>query len=283
MRILITGGTGLLGCPLSGHLRTKGYGVAVCGFSNNANHTADLTSRHETFEVLDDIRPDCIINLVALTDVDKCQENPDLAYRLNVKVVENIAHWIHRRSVGTKLIHISSDQVYDGVGESIEEDVVLTNIYAFSKYASECPALSVGGVVLRTNFFGYSQLEGRLSFSDWLIQSFKKQEPIKLVTDVFFNPLSITTLVDCIEKACIDYIPGVYNLGSNQGMSKGEFARKLAKVLSLDDANAKDVSVVDINLRAYRPKDMRMDVAKFENAFKINLPTLESELENIRV
>ncbi|MFK5108567.1 hypothetical protein ACI394_28930, partial [Klebsiella pneumoniae] len=79
-----------------------------------------------------------------------------------------------------------------------ERDVTITNYYAFSKYAGELAAAAVDGVNLRTNFYGPSHCEGRASFSDWLIRSFRQSSPITVFEDVYFSPLSITRLCSAI-------------------------------------------------------------------------------------
>src|SRR5262249_39616332 len=133
---------------------------------------ADLTDAREVSAALDPVSPEVIVNLAALTDVDECERAPDAAYRANTRIVMNLVRWIDGQpGQPCHLVQVSTDQVYDGAGPHREDDVSLTNYYAFSKYSGELAAALVESTVLRTNFFGRSGRAGRSSISDWLYSS----------------------------------------------------------------------------------------------------------------
>ena len=282
-RVLVTGATGLLGTSITPILKSQNYDVICHGRTQVAEVTCDLSSSVDTTTMLNKVRPDIILNLVALTNVDTCEEEPDLAYRINVRSVENIVAWqMEQASQDTRLIQISTDQVYDGSGPHSEDDIRITNTYAFSKYAAELAASKSQATILRTNFFGRSLLDGRKSFSDWLIDALRNNEKIKTFTDILFSPLSIDTLCRMILKVLEQPVKGVFNLGSQDGMSKSDFAFLLAETFKLNSENmARSVST-DVALKAYRPKDMRMDSSSFEEVFGVVLPTLSSEIIKLR-
>ena len=281
-KVLIAGATGLLGIPLHKHLEREGIDTITTGLSRNANAQCDFTKKDQVFSLLNNSKPNTIINLIASTNVDQCEINPQQAYLLNVKVAENIAEWISEKSPSTTLIQISTDQVYDGKGPFSEDDINLTNMYAFSKYAGEWPARSVNGVILRTNFFGISETEGRVSLSDWLFQSLLSKNNIDVFDDIYFTPLSIATLSSVIIQIINKQAVGTFNLGAHEGMSKADFAFSFAKHLKLDThAMTRRQSNTSKQLIAYRPKDMRMDISKIEKALDIKLPTLEEEIKKV--
>lgn len=277
-KILVLGANGLLGCELLNKEHPKSWEL-VGHFGRSKEHNADLSDQAQTFRYLNNVMPDVIINLVALTDVDYCEQYPNESYLGNVKVVENIAYWIKQHSKKVQLIQISTDQVYDGQGPHIEEQVTLKNYYAFSKYAGELAAHNVEATVLRTNFFGKSKTEKRASFTDWLYEALNKKEPIKVFEDVHFSPLSMDTLTSMIIAVIEKDISGVHNLGSRQGLSKADFAFEFAKTLNLATDNITRTTIDEVDfVKTYRPKDMRLDVTKFEQAFNITLPTLQQEI-----
>lgn len=281
-KILILGATGLLGVPLSNYMIREGYNVIQHGNTSFADYQVDLTLPDNLFKMLSDINPDFIINLVALTDVDRCETEPNLAYLLNIRPVE-ILQFYYKKKQSVKIIHISTDQVYDGTGPHREDDVKISNIYSLSKYCSEHVALRADSCILRTNFVGRSLVPNRTSLSDWIINSLKERRHISLFTDVFFSPLSINTLARMIEVVLKKHTSGIYNLGSREGMSKRDFAVLLAKYLNLNVENAKDSLSGDYKFKAYRPKDMRMDCELFEKTFRVELPTLSDEIKIIGV
>ena len=280
-KLLLTGATGLLGCKLYPYLKEQGFCVIGHGYTTTADVNCDLCCKQSTEQLLDIVRPQLIINLVALTSVVKCEENPQNAYLLNVKTLENIVAWI-KEHPDVQLIHLSTDQMYDGPGEHKEDDIALLNTYAFSKYCAELVARQVRSTVLRTNFFGHSRLPRKKSFSDWLINSFEEQVPIKLFTDIFFSPLSFDTLQEIIVKIIKKPVPGVFNLGSRDGMSKRDFGMALARHFSLKTDNAQTALSSEFGFKARRPCDMRMNCDYFERTFSISLPSLIGEIKRLK-
>ena len=97
----------------------------------NTSFTCDFLNGDAVNKTLDELKPSVIINLVGLTDVEACEKNPNLAYQLNVRTVENIADWMQNTKSDCHLIHISTDHVYDGPGLHSENEVSITNYYAF--------------------------------------------------------------------------------------------------------------------------------------------------------
>lgn len=277
-KVLVTGATGLLGSTLVPFLKEKQYQVVAQGNSNGGDIQFDLTNREETLRQLDIIKPDLIVHLVALTNVDLCEEEPQKAHALNCGVLENIVSWI-KSNDQCQLINISTDQIYDGEGPFSEVQTKPSNYYGFSKYCGELITNTVDGVNLRTNFFGKSRCHHRKSFSDWLIESFNNQEKITLFTDVFFSPLSLTTLCEMIATISEKPIPGTYNLGSKEGKSKRDFAYELADLLNLDTSSSVDSVSKNKNLKAYRPQDMRLVTDLFEQTYQVELNTLKNEIK----
>jgi len=147
--------------------------------------------------------------------------------------------------------------------------------------AAEIAAGAVPSTVLRTNFFGRSRCAGRASFSDWLAGALRAHSPITVFDDVLFSPLSINTLCDMIARVLERRPQGVFNLGSRAGMSKADFAFALAQALQLP-AGAMARGQSGASLRAYRPKDMRMDSSLFEQTMGLQLPALIDEIQSLR-
>jgi len=278
-KILVLGSTGLLGSTLVPYLEWCGYRLERHGRSVTTKHNADMSDEVASFKMLNLIKPDVIINLIGLTDVDACEVNPNFAYLGNVRVIENITSWIKKNKSKCHLIQISTDQVYDGQGPHQEKPVTLTNYYAFSKYAGELVATSVQSTILRTNFFGLSHCVKRQSLTDWLYRALSNNDHIHVFDDVLFNPLSMKTLSEMINVVLQSRIVGTYNLGSRGGMSKADFAYSFANALGLQAQNVDRTTTGQVTfLKTYRPKDMRMDCTKFESTFCLTLPSLLDQI-----
>jgi len=252
------------------------------GHTHASDHNLDLTSFEQTARALDQANPEVIVNLTALTNVDRCETHPQEAYLLNVKTVENLSAWIRTTSQACHLIQISTDQVYDGPGPHAEGEVTIRNYYAMSKLAGELAVGTVPATILRTNFVGRSQREGRTSLTDWLHGALRDRSSVNVFDDVMFSPLAISTLCDCIERCIAERPFGVFNLGSRDGMSKADFAFAFAAALGLETTNLKRVnSRSNSTFAAQRPTDMRMNSGRYEAYMGIKLPSLIDEVSRL--
>jgi dTDP-4-dehydrorhamnose reductase len=279
-KILVLGASGMLGTSLVQLLQSRGHLVELQSRGLAGTNQADMARDGEAGALLDRVRPNVIVNLIGLTNVDQCEVQPHQAYLANVRTVENVVKWAKAAKVPVYLVHLSTDQVYDGPGPHNEEMVSLTNYYGFSKYAGELTAKALSSAILRSNFFGRSRRAGRASLSDWLVNSVRSGQPISVFNDVLFTPLSLTTLAEMIELVIRKKPVGLFNVGSHGGMSKADFAFSLAEAMGLPTSGMTRTTTDQvIFLKAYRPKDMRMDSSRFEAELHIELPTLKQEIQ----
>lgn len=280
--ILITGASGLLGSYLAKKLNECFHLSGVAHSKPGKWRQVDLADKQQTEDLFCEMKLDIVVHTVALTNVDRCEEEPALAYRLNVQTVENLINWLRLWSPQTHFILISTDQVYEGSGLHSEEVVSPHNVYALSKYCAERVALSYPrSLVLRTNFFGWSESFNRKSFSDWILGSLRDKVNLKLFADVLFSPLSLSTISEFIKYCCEVELTGLFNLGASSGCSKRDFAHLLAHKFELSLENTTDIKVSDLSLKAYRPRDMRMKIEKFSDVVNGSLPTIEDEIDRL--
>lgn len=279
-KILITGSSGMLGMSLTPFLKQLGCEVLTQGRRKGVDYRFALDNKQQCYESLGRIRPNIIINLAGLTNVDICEADINRAFRDNVIATENVVSWIEDDGGNCFLVHVSTDHVYDGCGPQCEDEITIRNNYAMTKYAGELAVLRVQSSVLRTNFFGRSQCPGRLSFTDWIYNSLASEVPLTLFNDVFFSPLSIRTLMQYIANVIEEKNIGIFNLGSVSGLSKYEFGIIFADSIGLNTGNICSISVSEaLDLKATRPKDMRMNSSKFGHSFNLNLPKLADQIK----
>ncbi|MBT7610945.1 MAG: SDR family oxidoreductase, partial [Bacteriovoracaceae bacterium] len=277
-RTLIVGASGLLGSSLTPYLQEKGYEVLTHSKSSSTDYVGDLSDSSFTSSMLNDSKPDFVINLVALTNVDYCEKYSQEAYLVNAKSVENLVQNLNEKS---HLIQISTDQIYNTEGVNREESLSFCNSYSFTKYIGELYASQFSNTtILRTNFFGPSKCKKHRSFSDWLIANFRAENSINLFDDIYFSPLFLNTICKVIEMTMIKGIFGTFNVGSRDGMTKKAFAYEIAKKLNLSLENTEISNSTLGNLLAKRPLHMIMDSSKFEKTYDFKLPTLLEEILN---
>ena len=283
MKVLVTGATGLLGCTLVPLLRSRGHHVTSVGYSRAGDLNIDLMNYENVARALNQAKPEVIVNLAALTDVERCEMYPQEAYLLNVKTVENLCVWMKTLTEqDCHLIQISTDQLYDGPGPHSEDELTICNYYAMSKLAGEFVAATVSHTILRTNFVGRSRCEGRGSLTDWLYLELRNNSPINIFKDLIFSPVAISTLCDCIERSVVERPNGVFNLGSRLGMSKADFACAFAAELGFQTTNLSRVnSSFSRKMIARRPADMRLNSERFEQFMGLKMPRLIDEIQLI--
>lgn len=241
--------------------------------------TCDLRDPAAVAGLLDEVRPDLLVHLAALTDVDGCETDPVAAYEANVRATANLVDWLSAHAPATRFIYVSTDQVYDAPGPSAEEVVRPRNVYALTKLWGEDHARRLAAaLVLRLNFFAGPEA----GLVGWLAQKCRAGEPVRLFSDVLFNPLHVDDLADCFLEMVDRGASGTFNLGgAGDGLTKAAFLRAAAAALSLPDRNLGDGSVADLQLPAYRPRDMRMKVGRAEALFGRSLPSVEDGLARL--
>lgn len=276
-KILILGAKGMLGTVLSAKLaKNPGLQVMTHSQTASADFGGDLSSADSVQELLLKAKADVCINAMALTDVNLSETDKQKAHQLNVAPAQNLVKAILKNSLSTRLIQISTDHMYDQ-NDSREHDVKIVNNYALTKYVADEITQLIGAVVLRTNFFGPSR-STKKSFSDWIIENLQQGKTLQGFDDVYFGPLHIETLCQEIERVVFNFHPGIYNLGSREGMTKYHFMVKLADHKKLPTAQISPVVYASAAIPIPRPRDMRMSVEKYEKTYKTKLPTLLEEI-----
>jgi dTDP-4-dehydrorhamnose reductase len=279
-KIILLGADGLLGSSLKLFLLNKNYEIITVGRSISSDHILDLLNTNALTNLINQTLPTCIINLVALTNVDNCEVDVSTAMRSNGLVPGSISDAINKsQNPEIHFIHISTDQVYIGDGGHQEDRVCPVNVYGLSKLTGELMIKNSKSTILRTNFFGKSICKSRTSFSDWAYKSIYQLEPITLFKNILFNPLHISTICKYIDLIMERKVFGVFNLGSKNGISKAEFVLAFISGLGYKLNN---VSIVDYSVNcsiAKRPLNMTTNVSKFESALQIELPNIYSEID----
>lgn len=282
--VMVFGASGLLGASLMSVLRARGHNVLAQSRGPGADLLLNPYDRVAVFAALAKYRPAAVINLIAATNVDQCETQTELAWQANAGVVAAITEGIlalgNHPASRPHLVHISTDQVYDGPGPHAEDEVHPINVYGLSKYAGELLAERVGATVLRSNFYGRSCAAGRVSFSDWLVRSLREKIPITVFDDVKFSAIHIDTLCDYIERSVELRPAGIFNAGCRDGISKAGFAVALASALGLPTENVRIGTSADVVLKARRPLDMTLQVARFEAALDLQCPNMLNEIQH---
>jgi dTDP-4-dehydrorhamnose reductase len=278
-KVLILGASGLLGHHLVPWLQVLGYEVVRAGRNPSDDFILDVIDGSAMTALLQKIAPRFAINLIGATNVDQCEIDVNYAYSANVAVAANLAAAVAAcPKLAVHLVHVSTDQVYDGSGLHVEECISPQNVYALSKYAGELAYKGSPVSILRTNFFGKSRALSRSSFTDWLVSALHGEAEFTLFSDVIFNAVHMDTVCDVIHRVMVQRVVGVFNVGSRGVISKAEFSLRLASALQLPSGHARQGSSSDVLLRAKRPRNMGMDVSRLESVLAFQCPSIDDEI-----
>ena len=282
-RIMMTGANGQLGRYFHAAFAGQHWFVPAGRSASSSSCVAfDLEDMKQTQDAVASVRPEIVIHAASFTDVDGCEKDRKLAWRVNVMATRNLVAAMANAAPSARLVYLSTDQVYPGPGPSAEDVALPQTIYAMTKMWGEDAALSFGNTLaVRINFVA-AGTPARIGLADWLAQSLAEKRIVTLFEDVLFNPLYAGDLPELLVALAKSGERGIVNLGcGGAGLSKADFARGLARRLSLPMDNAKSGRLADGALAAQRPLDTRMDVRRAERILAMRLPDAEAVLDRM--
>jgi dTDP-4-dehydrorhamnose reductase len=286
-RILVLGAGGLLGINFALEA-SKAH--EVIGTVNRVQldeapfqtKNVDLLKDGAVAKLLDDVEVDWLVNCVALADVDECERQPELADKLNRDLPEELAKECARREI--KLVHISTDAVFDGAdGNYREEDATQPiNIYGRSKLDGEQAVLNANAaaIVARVNFFGWG-LSGERSLSEFFFNKLSAGEVAQGLTDRYFSPLLVNDLSQLLLQMLEKGLAGLFHVVSPVSLSKYEFGQALAKGFGFEPNLIRPTESTVFDYIAARAPDLRLNVDKLTKALNIEMPDVYSGIERL--
>lgn len=218
MRVYITGHRGQLGRALLRRLP---------GAAGGDLPELDITTPASIEAALAAAQPDVVFHCAAYTDVDGAARDPALAYRINGLGTQNVA--IAAAKVGAALVHISSNEVFDGAKGSPYTEFDATNPinpYARSKHAAEWYAthLSPRFYVVRT---AWISAPGGRNFIHRILQLADERGSLRVVTDEVANPTFVDDLAGALIGLAATGRYGLYHLTNAGHVSRYDYARKI--------------------------------------------------------
>jgi len=282
---MITGSSGLLGLNLAVEASKEhnviGVDLAEINAKGFNTRIADLLTPGTIETLLDEEKPDWLIHCAALANIDACEENPEIAQRLNADLPGEIATSAH--SKGVKMVYISTDAVFDGQkGDYLETDVPSPqNHYAQTKLDGERAVLDAApdAIVVRVNFYGWS-LSGNRSLAEFFFNNLGTGNPIKGFTDVYYNPMLVNDLAEILLQMLSKDLSGIYHMVSSEKLSKYDFAVKLANTFGFDAELISPISVEDMGLKGKRTNHLTLNTDKLSKDLNIQLPGIDEGLKN---
>ena len=268
MKLLITGASGLYGSKLAQLALARNFEVYssdIQSLSVYGNFVKlDISGKEQVEEAFRTIKPDVVVHAATLTDVDKCELNKELAWKVNVDGTKNIVE--AAKANGSFLIYISTDYVFSGkkgrYKETDKPDPI--NYYGLTKLkAEEIVQTQAEYFIARPSvIYGSTPAAGKVNFALWLIETLRKGERVKIVTDQWNTPTLNTNLAEMTLEAIERRLTGIYHLCGATRVSRLEFAELIADAFSLDKSLIDPVLSSQFTWPAKRPMDSSLDTSK---------------------
>lgn len=288
-KVLVTGGSGLLGCATF-IAKSRDWDVLLwlrkhkVDYPNIATAVVKLEEYDEVYSSLEKNPPDILLHAAGMTNIEECEQNEYRAYLSNVIATKNLAKAC--AALNIKFVFISTDQVLKDGDSSLEDDLGFPkNVYSKTKIEAEYEALRYNQdcLILRTNFYAWGHTY-RKSFLDFIVDNLRAKKEVTLFDDVKFNPLSANTLLSYVERLVDNSAVGVFNLSGDEQLSKYEFGLLTAEVFNLDKSYIKKGRLSDTSGKAKRPFNMTMSNSKLKNELALlKTPTTHDFLTELKL
>ena len=236
MRVLVTGARGQLGTDLVPLLDP--HEVLAVDLPE-----LDITDRALVLGALHEFGPDVVINCAALTAVDDCESEVDLAYNVNAMAVRNLAEGCRR--VGAHLTTISTDYVFDGTkdGPYVEWDPPCpVSVYGASKLAGEIEAGPDATIVRTAWVCG----EHGANMVKTILRLLGEHDTLTFGDDQVGHPTLVSDLAPVVRQLSIEKRPGVFHVTNQGAVSWFEFAREVAMAVGADPERVSPCATADL-------------------------------------
>ncbi len=264
MKILVTGSNGLLGQKLTNLLQNEksisliatARSKSVLPITHGTFHSLDISDPSEVNRVIDETKPDVIINTAAMTQVDQCETEREACWKANVTSVENLIDACAWNNV--HLVHVSTDFVFDGTYGPLDETAKPNpvNYYGQSKLAAEELLIksSISWSILRTVLvYGITEDMSRSNIVLWVKNSLEQGKTIQVVNDQWRTPTLAEDLAMGCYLAAKTKASGIYHISGKDFLSPYDIAIATANFFKLDKSLIKPTDSTQFKQPAQRP------------------------------
>jgi len=281
-KILILGGSGLVGVPLTKMLEKK-YIVFTTYHNkkfNNESIKLDLLNSNSIERIFQLSNPDVVINLFGMyKNLDFCEKNKKLVMKINGLSLKPISKLSNK--FNSFLVSLSSDYVFDGrTGNYKEYDKVCPiNYYGKSRAEGEKNIQKIASnyCIVRTSMV-YGKSTVRKTLPDLILSGIKQKKGLKLVYDQYMTPTYLENLCKMlVEIIKLDY-RGIIHLAGREKVSRYDFAIKLFNIFGLEKDNLIPVKTTEFSFGSKMPKDSSLNTEKASTMLKEKPELIETSI-----
>ncbi len=284
-RMLITGGSGFIGGNLALRARSS-WDVAATYRATRPDLDAvdwiemDLTDEKSVRNAVTNSRPDVIVHLAAMSDIERCETEQDLCADVNVQGSIRLAD--AALDAGARLILVSTDNVFDGERGSYSEDDAPNpvNFYGRSKVMAEeaVRARSEQNLVVRIPVvLGFPALTGASSFLSSIVKLAREDKKVWFITSEVRSPIDVTVLCDVFLELAEDGHEGLIHVGGTEALDRGLMGERILE--RLGKPRELGLYLHSRDGGAKRPRDVSLDVTKAMSTLSNEFPNFSTSLD----
>ena len=285
-KLILTGASGLLGSKICEFAR-KSYKVTPLHNTRPLHPNSlklDITNPNQVSHLFNNSKPYIVVHTASETNVDKCETEKNIAWKVNVEGTHNIALACGKASA--KLVYISTDYVFDGgKGLYTEEDKPNpVNYYGVTKLEGESQVIQhcKNYAILRTSVL-YGWHPWKQNFATWVINQLKQGKAIMVVEDHYNTPTLADNLAEMAIEAIQNDLKGIYHASGSERISRYQFARQIAKTFNLKPNLIKPIKMSQLTAWiAKRPKDSSLNTDKIQKQLKTKPLNITEGLDRMK-
>lgn len=292
MKVLITGGSGLLGSAL---LRSIPEGFEVAATYRSAipaqisggydPYQLDLCDRDLLMNIIDQVSPELVIHTASIGNVDYCEQHPEESRQVNVLGT----HYIIEACIShhCRLIYTSSNAVFDGDHAPYAEGDQPNpkHQYGKTKLAAEQLILASGldaAIIRPILMYGWHTQAQRSNFVTWLLGELSQENPVRLLDDVYCNPIPVSQCAEAIWVSGRKKHTGLFHIAGKDRVSMYELGLAVARIFGFDTARLQPVSRNDLPQLVHRPADTTYRTDKMERVLGLIPRSLREGLKQMK-
>ncbi len=288
-RLLITGASGQLGSYLLAELRRRGRSAVAWSHQRGGQHFGfpltpiNLANDEQIERGFSSARPATIVHAAAMSRMDECYREPELAQRINVGGTRRLAELA--RASGARLVFVSTDLVFDGEQGNYRETDPARPLSCYGRtkreaesFVLDCPS----SVVVRISLLFGPSLCGRPTFYDQQRAALRERRSFALFYDEWRTPLAYPVAAAALLAIADSTVTGLLHVGGPERLSRYEAGRRFAQFLGLDPTPLESRSRLDAPLAEPRPADTSLDSSRFRSLFPtLDWPDYRQSLERL--
>ena len=285
-KILVTGSAGLIGTQIVKDLLDNHKQVYSCYNKTKPElgiiTHLDLTKKDDIVNTMNRIKPDVVIHLGAMTDVELCETETELAKKINTDATEILA--LESEKYNTFFVYMSTDYVFDGkVGMKKENDKTNPiNFYGKSKLDGErvFKKITTPNIIVRTSTpFGIHSK--KISFPIWVKKNLELEKEISVVVNQYTSPSYVPNISKMIIEIIERKITGIIHLAGATKISRYDFAVQISKIINANKQFLKLTKMDQMDWKAQRPADSSLSVSKANKILKNKPEKIEDSLKSL--